>query len=225
MNPPRRIDETSKGTQELIAGMAKSAFHNHRLTWNADEHCWTCKPSMGNPSFHWFRLYTAYGFIVVWGDNGESCLRVSDGNALGWLLRATSMDYFLSKITASEGKEEFYPGDAKVYIDDMKSQYPILDDEGERDEENARHVAKLDKALALFLENLAEEDRDPPSCWYHAWQEAIGDGDPPDLCGPSSSALWLWQSIETFRRLHAQGSVVDGVWTPPAADGTVATGA
>lgn len=219
----RGIDDTSKGARATIAELAKSSFANHRLSWDAAGHYWRCSdPKRG---FHWFHVFTAPFYIVLWGDNGDVVLRVSDRDSLGWLLSASSLDYFVGKITACDnpGKEEFYPGDAKVYIDDMISQYPVTDDDGEEDEHNKRYVEKLQAVLKQFTDGVYDDD--PARVWAEAWQDHIGDGDIPDLCGPSSTALWAWESVLTFRRLHAAGVIVDGVWTPPAADGTVSTGA
>lgn len=200
--------DTSKQHQATVAHMAQSAFAAHVLRWDAKNGCWHCRAP--STSFYAFSLYIGPSVVMLWGDICETVLRFNDPRPLSWLLSSPSMDYVLGKIVAiNEGKEEFFPGDVDVYLDDMIKQYPVKDDEGERDTVNEEHVANLERARTLFDEYFDDgESWAMPHAWHRAWDEAIGDGDTPDMMSWSSGALWFWHAIETFRRLYDQGRQV-----------------
>lgn len=205
----RQRKDKSSEQQAQVARMAASAFAAHRLSWDQANACWHCRAPSG--SFYWFNLYIGPSVVMLWGDICETVLRVYEERPLGWLLSAGSRDYVLGKIvTIHEGKEEFFPGDVDVYLDDMISQYPTEPDEdGAVDEDNKRHVEKLNKARALFDEYFDDGDSwGQQHAWYRAWDEAVGDGDTPDMMAWSPGALWFWHAIETFRRLHAEGRAI-----------------
>lgn len=221
-------NRTSREHEHTISALASEAFKKHELRVDHRDRIWHCGTPDGS-SIYLFRLWFAPGMVVVWGDIGEYVFRVNDRDSLSWFMTAGSRDYVLGKVTASDGpRKEFHVGDARAHLKQWKADI-VGEIQGELDEEpveegferlpvnpdDAADASYNDPRLAAwravvdnFNDLLEDEELDPKTCWALAHYRA-GDSEWPPCEGWTSSLLWLWEAILTFRRLHRVAYLVD----------------
>jgi len=231
-------EERSVDVAATIGHLAQKSFEGFALTYDVKTRSWRCR----NPAHgcHAFRVYVYPGLVVMWGDLGEYTFVHGDQNSLRWFLDQGHKDerypdYFLSKLRAVAGSpaREFYIGDAHAYLDERLADVAAKhadeiaeldeDDESGRthaDESAAKERKPFEEVRQRFTELLAEQVNEERTCWYLAWLECTGDGDPPSCEGWSGTALWAWHAAHTFARLHGQAMEISRSLTVPPVDDT-----
>jgi hypothetical protein len=169
-------------------------------------------------------VYLYPGLVVMWGDLGEYTFVHGDQDSLRWFLSQGTQDeqypdYFLSKLRAVSGApaKEFYIGDAHACLEERiadvdaahAAEVAGLDDDDEAGRAKAADVATRDRkpfeaVRDRFKELLLEQVNEERMCWYLAWVDATGDGDPPECESWTSTALWAWHAARVFARLHGE---------------------
>lgn len=215
-------EERARDVEATISHLASTSFAGFELSYDVKTRSWRCRhPNHGN---HAFRVYLYPGLVVMWGDLGEYTFVHGDQDSLRWFLSQGTQDeqypdYFLSKLRAVSGApaKEFYIGDAHACLEERiadvdaahAAEVAGLDDDDEAGRAKAADVATRDRkpfeaVRDRFKELLLEQVNEERMCWYLAWVDATGDGDPPECESWTSTALWAWHAARVFARLHGE---------------------
>lgn len=167
------MGEKQEDTKKLIAKMAAAEFAKHELIQEGEGR-WRCG-TPGSP-FYWFRVITAPGTVIVFGDVGAAVLRFS-AEPIEWLQGAVrSPDYLISK---AEWKDEtFYEGDALAWMEDR--------------------IVEGDVHAVLAKGRLADAPWMSREQWMAAWEEEALSGILPKFMGPSSQMYWIIEALRWF---------------------------
>ena len=189
--------ETSAAVANKIARMAARAFAEHVLVCkNRDERFSWWLLSKPGTNVYASRLFFAPGVICVYGDVGETILRVSEREPIGWLLGPTPNEYLLAKVKAASGeKERFYPGDARQWCEEMRR-------DSVDDDRYGRLIHEIDA-------HDWSEEHDPAYRWLGLCSDQQPSIDDPPRCqGPTEQMLWLFESLRCFVRLFRASGFV-----------------
>jgi predicted secreted protein len=172
---------TQEGRRAYLAKRADEEFKDHVLV-KEGEGRWFCgKPGTGIYSF---RVLTAPGALIVYGDIYDAVLKPSDRDALAWLRGSMgSLDYVLEKVTAcADKRREFLRGEALRELAEMEQEHP-------------ERAARIRAAWEHNRDWQGEE---------RAWIDALSaegmdvEGIPDDH---DSQLLWQYHGLRHFCRL------------------------
>jgi hypothetical protein len=201
----------AKDHYSVIEELARRDFAEHRLEKRCEGGSWWWRCAKPGSVFHSFNIACFPGYIVVWGDIGDTVLQISDRDSLAWLLTADSRDYFLSKVRASDGpRKQFMVDDARDHLAELEAEAmaEIADelrddggcyDPGQVDPDDKR-LARIRQVRDAFDEYMGDNHSERDA-WARAWYDA-GDTDPPRCEAWSSTLCWLWEAVTVFRILH-----------------------
>jgi hypothetical protein len=179
-------DGTERRARATVAALAAKDFAEHVIVPEGDGRWFCGKPGTGICSF---RVVSAPGHLIVFGDIGDAILRVSDRDPIPWLRGAIrSPEYLASKM---QGRQDaFWRGDAAAWL------------RGEIAEGRADAVKAAQRLAGCGLDAFERHD------WYAAWDCSASDL--PDFEGPSSRTWWVVEALGCFVRLLDAAAAAPG---------------
>lgn len=204
----KRVEETETGAnhRKQIKEIAEASFKDHVIVEEAPGvfHC--AKPNTGMYSFR--VAFLPAGLIVVYGDCGDMMLQRGGEN---WLSGAIRHDYVsdyvfekaLPRLTRSERKSEFMPGEAVAELRRIHDGVPfrgveLPDPSNEEDWEEQPNPKLAEKIAADWLVySLSGSDG---NAWDRAYFEHTDDCEPPTCRDYSANDLWCYYALSWFVR-------------------------
>lgn len=125
-------DTTLKERQNLFKQLGKESLANHVLKLESESDSikmWFCgKPNSG--SYH-FRVISAPGAIILYGDVGDKIIMAAERDMIPWLKGAVnSPSYLISKISGhNDNKNVFLVGEAEKFLEEEPEIKAKLEDE------------------------------------------------------------------------------------------------
>lgn len=184
-----RRDETFAAALATNERLAAESFEDHALQALGPGR-WKCQRP-GSWCYGFYVLISP-GAVVFYGDLDDVVLRMNEGSdaaILAWLRGAVnSRDYLLSKLK-SEHRRDFYLGDALAWAQEQRPYRRSGPD-----------------PVRSFREQLAEEAASYTTIDQRRFHEIAIDHGIDDVGsvgeGWASGALWVWQGLRVFMRLH-----------------------
>lgn len=154
-----------------IKNHAASAFREHTLTQEGEGRWYCGKPGTG---FYHFRVISAPGTIVLFGDIESLVLRPSGNNALHWLRSVLHPDKEVDSISYVLEKAEYVFKVRQVFL--YKEALALIKEEKKEAQENeeAEDLLRNKEWGERFDEERSLTDDTPGCCGeYLAWAQAF----------------------------------------------------